>query len=427
MCGAGQRNRPIAPAPKAATAGYRAGPRPRAKSVNKNEMETSEHSCVATENIYPSQKTSRKMCLMNLALPFRNRRFALLIGVIYLLYAWAFAASDPRQSPMTQGLAGISRTEESASKKTAQAVNQQALLWLNRAKVLADDPSASAAAKLEAANLAQSAAAAAVAASEFNSAIVKRVQLYEGGNAPDFAGRVGQAGPQTLIGNTLGDTWSSVKGVLSSSLQAKLSPQRLFEAARQNPGFFLMLLGLWAGLVYYVELEAGVLGLVGKIMLGTVHFMAHITALLFVSWLASTIVAPVSVLAEAVSNSKFIPQIVSTICIFATSIFAGGLLGGLIMGLYWTLTSTLLNLHTGDAFAALGIRDYKHFLRMKFEPEKVTIYPIAVDKIPGPKGWRAWTDGEIQPGHKPKIVPVKPLNPHLIEPPIIINAGSVRA
>jgi hypothetical protein len=415
------------PPPKAATAGYRAGPRPRAKAVQKNEIETSEHSCVATENIYPSQKISRMLCLKNLALPFRNRRFALLIGVVYLLYAWAFAASDPRQSPMTQGLAGISRTEESASKKTAQAVNQQALLWLNRAKVLADDPSASGAAKLEAANLAQSAAAAAVAASEFNSAIVKRVQFYEGGNATDFASRVSQAGPQTLIGNTLGDTWSNVKGVLSSSLIAKLSPRGLFDAARQNPSFFFMLLGLWAGLVYYVERGAGMLGMAGKIILGTVHFIAHITALLFVSWLASTIVAPVSVLAETVSNSAFIPEIVSTICIFATSILAGGLLGGLIMGLYWTLTSTLLNLHCGDAFAALGIRDYKHFLRMKFEPDKVTIYPIAVDKVPGPKGWRAWISGEMQPGHKPKIVPVKPLNPHLIEPPFTIHAASVRS
>jgi Calcineurin-like phosphoesterase len=417
--------RPTLPPPP--TAGYRARPRPRSKAVLKNEISTSEHSCVASDNIYPSQKISRMLCLKNLALPFRNRRFAVLVGLIYLIYAWAFAASDPWQSPMTQGLAGISRSEETASKKATQAANQQALLWLDRAKDVSNDATASAAAKLAAAKLAQSAAATAVAAAEFNSAVLKRVQLYEGGNASNIVSRIEQTGAQSLIGTTLPETWSNFKGVLSSSLKAKLDPRALFAAARLNPGFFFLLLGLWAGLVYYVELGTGVLGMAGKIILGTLHFMAHITALLFVSWLASTIAAPASVFAEAVSHSAIVPQIVSTLCIFATSILAGGLLGGLIMGLYWTLTSMFLNLHTGDAFGALGIKDYKHFLRMKLEPDKVTIYPIAVDKIPGRKGWRAWTEGEIQPGYKPKIVPVAPLMPHLIEPPIIINTASVPA
>jgi hypothetical protein len=87
----------------------------------------------------------------------------------------------------------------------------------------------------------------------------------------------------------------------------------------------------------------------------------------------------------------------------------------------------LLNMHTGDAFGALGIRDYKHLLRMKFEPDKVTIYPIAIDRVPGPKGWRAWTLGEIQPAEKSKILPITPLMPHLIEPPIVIKVADVRA
>ncbi len=58
------------------------------------------------------------------------------------------------------------------------------------------------------------------------------------------------------------------------------------------------------------------------------------------------------------------------------------------MGLYWTLTSTLFNMHTGDAFGALGIKDYKNFLRIKLEPGRATIYPIALDRVPGRKGWR---------------------------------------
>ena len=56
------------------------------------------------------------------------------------------------------------------------------------------------------------------------------------------------------------------------------------------------------------------------------------------------------------------------------TLILGGMLGGSIMGLYWTLTSTLFNMHTGDAFGALGIRHYKHFLRIssnRTEPRSI--------------------------------------------------------
>ena len=40
-----------------------------------------------------------------------------------------------------------------------------------------------------------------------------------------------------------------------------------------------------------------------------------------------------------------------------------------------------------DSFSALGIRNYKNFLRMKFEKDKLTIYPLGIDKVPGPDHW----------------------------------------
>ena len=109
------------------------------------------------------------------------------------------------------------------------------------------------------------------------------------------------------------------------------------------------------------------------------------------------------------------------------TLYVGGLLGALVMGLYWTLTSTLLTMHTGDAFGALGIKDYKNFLRIKLEPGKATIYPIALDKVPGRWGWR-WKlkHNEQRPSHHPLIMPQQPLNPRLIEPAIEIIAANVR-
>ena len=94
------------------------------------------------------------------------------------------------------------------------------------------------------------------------------------------------------------------------------------------------------------------------------------------------------------------------------------------MGLYWTLTSTCFNMHCGDAFGALGIKDYKNFLRMKFEPDQLTIYPIALDRVPGRKDWRAAQPGEGGT-NAAEIVPKAPLTPRLIEDPILIRASAV--
>ncbi len=110
----------------------------------------------------------------------------------------------------------------------------------------------------------------------------------------------------------------------------------------------------------------------------------------------------------------------------ATSIVVGGVIGAFIFGCYWVVTSVLFGMHQ-DAFSALAIKDYKNFLRMKFEKDQLTIYPIAIDRIPRAKEWRAWNrkdekDAELK--HKPLLVTDSDLNPRLIEDPIEIKKGA---
>ena len=122
-----------------------------------------------------------------------------------------------------------------------------------------------------------------------------------------------------------------------------------------------------------------------------------------------------------------IPDIARVLWSFLIALIFGGILGGIVMGLYWTITSTLFNMHTGDAFGALGIRHYKHFLRIKLERDRATIFPIALDKVPGRRGWR-WElkAGETWPAHHPQIMPKEPLDPRLIEVPIVIFPEQVK-
>jgi hypothetical protein len=117
------------------------------------------------------------------------------------------------------------------------------------------------------------------------------------------------------------------------------------------------------------------------------------------------------------------PDVIAVVVFALCSIAVGGFLGAMIFGVYWALTSALASMHTGDAFGALGLRHYKHFLRMRFEPDRLTIFPIAVDRIPGRRRWQAPKDYHQQPSHNPQIEPIDSLAPRLIEPPIVISAS----
>jgi hypothetical protein len=323
------------------------------------------------QKFYPSRLRTRVLALKNLWLPLHNRRFAALMGLIYLFYAWVFATSVPAQF------------------QTAPA---DSILDLHVA------------------------GAAAVAAT-----------------------------------------------------------------ARASPGFFFLLLGLWAGLILYVDakLEHPLwrwLNGPTRVVLGTAHFLFHLWALLLVSAVAAFLAAKLfepavavgllnvkiffgeiwqespfaSAAAERVLNGMqacagrlewsgsakawacvqgyvggdalFIT--LTTLITAASSIVIGGIIGAFVFGCYWAVTSALLGMHQ-DAFSALGIKDYKNFLRLKFEEGQLTIYPIAIDRIPRAREWRAWNpkkDGGL--AHRPLLVTDTDMKPRLIEAPIIIKKGA---
>ena len=78
-------------------------------------------------------------------------------------------------------------------------------------------------------------------------------------------------------------------------------------------------------------------------------------------------------------------------------IVLGALVGGSLWGFYWVLTGLFARMHAEDAFAALRIKNYKNFLRLKFEPDRLTIYPLGIDKVPGPDHWLNAPRGRRQP------------------------------
>ena len=118
-------------------------------------------------------------------------------------------------------------------------------------------------------------------------------------------------------------------------------------------------------------------------------------------------------------------ELVGLLYPFEMILLVGGFVGGFIWGLYWVLTGLFGRMHAEDAFAALRIKGYKNFLRMKFEPDQVTIYPIGVDRIPPRSSWRGRRK-EDRISHNPQLVATEPIRYHLIEAPVVIEPADVK-
>jgi hypothetical protein len=119
--------------------------------------------------------------------------------------------------------------------------------------------------------------------------------------------------------------------------------------------------------------------------------------------------------------TKNVRQVVGFVLYPLQAILFGGLVGGFVFGLYWVITSVALRMHASEAFAALRIKDYKNFLRMRFDRDTLTIYPIGVDKIPRRRFWQAPTSAQ-RLSHAPRFMASGHIDVRLIEKPIVITA-----
>jgi hypothetical protein len=245
-------------------------------------------------------------------------------------------------------------------------------------------------------------------------------------------------------------------------------PLYLIQAMISSISLTAVLGGLYAVLLWYVDAVEwpGPRRYLTKFVVGTSHFLAHLTAMFTLSmvvvmlnnWMAPPIEqhlkelyrtrteqAPIvrDVIEEslkplereaqkrekaATSTTKAEPgkptpvrEIVGFMSYPILMIIFGSLVGGSLWGMYWVVAGLFGRMHAEEAFAALRIKNYKNFLRMKFEPNKLTIYPLGIDKVPGPDHWMNAPSGRANPlPSNPKLIAVKPIDVRLIENPIVI-------
>lgn len=166
-----------------------------------------------------------------------------------------------------------------------------------------------------------------------------------------------------------------------------------------------------------------------RAVMAMLHWWAHIGMMIvllvafsrFNDWLLGTFLPQFGVTFEGdwyrVIEAVVLPPFEMT--------FIGGIGAGFVWGLYLTICC-LFGRHTDEAFSSMRVEKFKHFLRLKIEPDVLTIYPIGLEHVPARSSWRKAepdADGIIK---GPRYVPRKPLKPRLIEDPIVVRVGDVR-
>jgi hypothetical protein len=193
------------------------------------------------------------------------------------------------------------------------------------------------------------------------------------------------------------DTMDSVSNQLIASV---------LNVAAENIFFCVLLAGLWAGLVSYVsvsEKRTPLTRLLAKVGVGSLHTLAHLKVMFLIF-----------ILCTVFNRQTEIGEVLGVVAYPLEVIPLGAVFGGFVFGTYWVLTGLISRMHTGDAFGALGIRDYKNFLRMKFDENSLTIYPIGVDKLPSTKSCiERLKRNPPRPDSDP-LLAIKPLKPFLI-------------
>ncbi len=220
-----------------------------------------------------------------------------------------------------------------------------------------------------------------------------------------------------------------------------------FAGVVNSPTISAMALLIWFALISFADFKSWI----AKTIIGSLHFAAHMLAMMGVYAFVSYFIASEAELNEvaktylgetyAVSQSWrwFVEQvpfigglweagpIIKALAFPFVMVPIGGLIGGFIFGAYLWFCYRWLGAHWNDTFSALAIDDHKNFLRMKFEPTRLTIYPIGLDKVARRRtiwnfwrrvNWRLVRDWD---GKGPMVIPSGKLRPHLIEGPIVIG------
>ncbi len=175
------------------------------------------------------------------------------------------------------------------------------------------------------------------------------------------------------------------------------------DAFSGHPGLALWCLAIVMAFLAFTDTHSRIYRVLG----GLLHSAAHFVAMFYIGWGALDL-----------STGWFHASGVVRSALAGAAIFAGGwLAGSVIVGLYLLVSVNVFGRHSEEAFSALRIEDFKHFLRLHIDRDgHLTIWPIKIERVP--RRWRDRAAGDVTMS---RVVPDQPLPVELIEPPVRVS------
>jgi len=100
----------------------------------------------------------------------------------------------------------------------------------------------------------------------------------------------------------------------------------------------------------------------------------------------------------------------------------GGAIGGFIFGANLFFTCRFANMNHNDAFSAMRLDSFRHFLRLRIVGDQITVYPVGFDKTPARNAWRDNPEAGRN-SRQSFFLPPDDFAFGLIEPKIVIHSN----
>lgn len=204
------------------------------------------------------------------------------------------------------------------------------------------------------------------------------------------------------------------------ALVVGLGPLQIFLAALTRSPLAVSLVALVAlGAMVYVSHARRAL----RAVVGLAHASLHVLLWLLIATCSASLLEP---LARAPGALGLLPQLerlaVVTTWLVSSAVVAG-LASATVFGIYLWYAGKYLPEQLNDAFSAIGIEDFKNFVRLRLAADRIVAFPIGIRKVP--KAWRLNPASDVSAAF---LVPDAEagLDPELIEPPLTI-AGACPA
>ncbi|MGW8248701.1 MAG: hypothetical protein ACWGOV_11420 [Acidiferrobacterales bacterium] len=137
-----------------------------------------------------------------------------------------------------------------------------------------------------------------------------------------------------------------------------------------------------------------------KLIAGFIHSLMHLVVLVSLLWTLAH--------SSAIKLPPLPPDWSSMLEFSAVVYILGAVAGGLVFGVYLSLSNLIFGFHRTEAFSAVRNANNKSFLRMYLDQEGLVIYPLGLKEVE--YAWREDPEGGenhswIQPSEPKKLVP----------------------